>query len=298
MHSDQYAITTDLVRQLVDEQFPQWHSLPLSTVPSTGTVSALFRLGEALLVRLPLQPGVTEAELRGEHDTLTKMSAMLSPWAVPSPVAIGTPSAGFPSPWAVVNWLPGSPARYGNDDIELAAELAEVVRRLQAMPVAGRTRRGPGRGGRFADVDESVRTWIAQDAATIARTPGVDDAALISLWDRVLDLPTPGGWRCQHGDLMPGNLLLTDAGRLSAVIDWSSFDVGDPAYDLMPAWNLFTGAAREVFLAESGADSEAVLRSRGWALAQAVGCLGYYESTNPAMSRLAADTLRAVLSAG
>lgn len=297
MHADQYAITAGLARQLLDEQFPQWRALPLSAVPSTGTVSALFRLGEDLLVRLPLQPGATEAELRREHHTLTEVSAVLSPWTIPSPVAIGAPSPGFPSPWAVVDWLPGSPATYGNDDVELSAQLADVVRRLQAMSVTGRTRRGHGRGGRFADVDESVRAWIAQDAPMIARTPGVVEGALISLWDRVLDLPAPADWKCQHGDLMPGNLLLTDTGCLSAVIDWSSFDVGDPAYDLMPAWNLFTGAAREVFLAESGADSHTVLRSRGWALAQAVGCLAYYESTNPAMSRLAADTLRAVLSA-
>lgn len=79
---------------------------------------------------------------------------------------------------------------------------------------------------------------------------------------------------------MPGNLLV-DQGRLSAVIDWGSLDVGDPAYDLMPAWNLLPPGPRRVFLDDTGADAAAVRRGRGWALAQAIGCLGYHRVTNP-----------------
>ena len=41
-----------------------------------------------------------------------------------------------------------------------------------------------------------------------------------------------------HGDLLPGNLLVVD-GRLSAVIDFGGLNVGDPACDLQPAWNVF-----------------------------------------------------------
>lgn len=55
MHSDQIDITLDMVCRLVDEQFPQWRSLPIEQVTVSGTVNALFRLGEELGARLPLR---------------------------------------------------------------------------------------------------------------------------------------------------------------------------------------------------------------------------------------------------
>ena len=36
-------------------------------------------------------------------------------------------------------------------------------------------------------------------------------------------------------------------------------------------------------------------RGKGWALAQAIGCLAYYRETNPTMSRTAHRTLTALL---
>ncbi|WP_331254107.1 MULTISPECIES: phosphotransferase [unclassified Modestobacter] len=44
-------------------------------------------------------------------------------------------------------------------------------------------------------------------------------------------------------DLLPGNLPVVD-GPLSAIIDYGGLNVGDPACDLQPAWNLFSGASR------------------------------------------------------
>src|ERR1035441_7976986 len=61
---------------------------------------------------------------------------------------------------------------------------------------------------------------------------------------------SPGPATCGvHGDLLPGNLLVNH-GRLSAVIDWGALNAGDPACDLQPAWNIFTGHSRKLFLSE------------------------------------------------
>lgn len=95
---------------------------------------------------------------------------------------------------------------------------------------------------------------------------------------------------------MPGNLL-AQGGRLTGVIDVGQFDVADPALDLQPAWNLFTPAARTAFRATIGSDDDEWQRGRGWALAQAIGCLWYYRETNPVMSRTAHHTLTALLTA-
>ena len=53
--------------------------------------------------------------------------------------------------------------------------------------------------------------------------------------------------------MLPGNLLF-ERGRLSAVIDFGALGVGDPACDLMIAWNLFSGESRTVFRATLAVD--------------------------------------------
>lgn len=60
--------------------------------------------------------------------------------------------------------------------------------------------------------------------------------------------------------------------------------VGDPACDLIPAWNLLTAATRPAFRDAVGADDAAWARGRGRALSMAVIQLPYYRSTNPVIS--------------
>ena len=68
-----------------------------------------------------------------------------------------------------------------------------------------------------------------------------------------------------HGDVAEGNLLLAD-GRLSAVIDFGSSGVGDPACELQIAWTLFSGSSREAYRDTLGVDAGTWARGRGWAL--------------------------------
>jgi len=71
--------------------------------------------------------------------------------------------------------------------------------------------------------------------------------------------------------------------------------VGDPAVDLLPAWNVFDRDSRPRFRAGLGADDASWLRGRGWALYQAVLALPYYWDTNPGMVRQASRALAHVL---
>ncbi len=57
MHPGQLAISPKTVRELVDAQFPQWRALAIKPVDSPGTVNAIFRVGNHLAARLPLEPG-------------------------------------------------------------------------------------------------------------------------------------------------------------------------------------------------------------------------------------------------
>ena len=48
MHDDEADIDADLVRRLVAAQFPRLAGLPVTPFRSTGTVNAIYRLGDDL----------------------------------------------------------------------------------------------------------------------------------------------------------------------------------------------------------------------------------------------------------
>ncbi|MEV4147617.1 aminoglycoside phosphotransferase family protein [Amycolatopsis sp. NPDC049691] len=270
MHADEHAIDTTLVRRLVRGQFPRWADLPVTPLASGGTVNAVYRLGAGLTVRLPLTAG-------GAGD-IAKETRVLDglPAAVPAVVALGEPAEGYPWPWAVHGWLDGSPAHEGQD--APARDLAGFVRALRARPAGG----PPAfRGQPLSTVDAPTRRAIAE----LCRTDEpFDAAAALAAWAEALEAPQWTGepsW--VHADLMPSNLLLRD-GRLSGVLDWATAGVGDPACDLIPAWNLLTAATRHTFREAVGADDATWARGRGRALSMAVIQLPYYRHTNPVIS--------------
>jgi aminoglycoside phosphotransferase (APT) family kinase protein len=53
MHDEEIDIDAELVGALVAEQFPQLSDLPISAVQSSGTVNAIYRIGEHFYARLP-----------------------------------------------------------------------------------------------------------------------------------------------------------------------------------------------------------------------------------------------------
>ena len=209
------------------------------------------------------------------------------PLAVPVQLARGRPGDGYPYAWSVYAWLPGENANGTIDDLELAAvDLAGFVQALRRIDTTdAHSRRPSSRGAPLAELDEDVRRAIAELGDRI------DAGAALRVWEESLAAPAWDGdevW--VHGDLLPGNLLVV-GGRLSAVIDFGCLNVGDPACDLQPAWNVFAGSSRERYREELDVDEASWLRGRGWALYQAVLALPYYWDTNPGMIRQASNAL-------
>jgi aminoglycoside phosphotransferase (APT) family kinase protein len=89
--------------------------------------------------------------------------------------------------------------------------------------------------------------------------------------------------------------LLTRQGRLSAVLDFGTVGTGDPACDLIVAWNLLPAEARPAFRDAVGADDAMWTRGRGWALSMALTQLPYYRTTNPVIAANAEHVIREVL---
>lgn len=276
MHADEVHTDTGLVGRLIAGQFPQWKRLAIEPVPSAGTDNALYRLGDTMAVRLPRIKGAVE-DVRREHEWLPVLAPQL-PAAVPQPLAKGEPAEGYPWVWSVYSWLDGENPTVGGipDPAALAGDLAAFVDALHRIEPHGAPR--AGRGVPLAQRDAPTR------AALDALRGTIDTAAATSAWDAALRAPA---WSHApvwiHGDLSPGNVLTVD-GRLSAVIDFGCFGAGDPATDLIVAWNLLPAEARTQFRDELKVDDATWERGRGWALSIALIQLPYYRHTNPALA--------------
>lgn len=287
MHADEVRVDGSLVRRLLAAQFPDWAGLPLARVESSGTVNALYRLGGDLAVRLPRIPGGAD-DVTEEARWLPLLAPSL-PVAVPEILGLGTPAEGYPWHWTVVRWIDGELPVPGalSDPRGLAADLGAFVSALRRADL----RDGPRayRGGPLKSVDAETRGAIEALRGT------VDARAATAVWEDALAAPSwtgPAVWL--HSDLMPMNLL-TREGRLAAVIDFGTLGTGDPAADLIPAWNLLPTAARPVFREATGADDAQWARGRGWALSMALIQLPYYRTTNPVMAENARHVIREVL---
>lgn len=284
MHADEVTVDPDLVARLIADQFPRWAGLPLTPVPSVGTDNAMVRLGDDLAVRLP-RIGWAVHSVAREQRWLPRLAPLL-PVAIPEPVALGEPGHGYPWPWSVYRWLPGANPTTGAADA-LVDGIAEFVTALRATDTADAP--ANGRGVPLADRDTATRQAIA------ALGDRIDPRAVTAAWEQALRAPRWSGppvWA--HGDLAPGNLLTTD-GRLTAVIDFGGIGVGDPACDLLVAWNLLTGDGRAALRAALRVDDAQWARGRGWALSVALVALPYYRDTNPALAAISRHVIAQVI---
>lgn len=287
MHDDEVEIDADLVRRLLTGQHPQWADLPIERVESTGTVNAIFRVGDDVAVRLPRTP--RWHDLDAELCWLGSLAGLL-PISIPEAVARGEPSDGYRWPWAVVRWIDGQSWTLADiaDPCAAASEVAGFLRTLQRLDPDATRCLPPEPVASLRANDASVRASITAAAEM------VETERLLTAWAESIEVPDWSGPPVLlHGDLLAGNVLVRD-GRVCAVIDWGGVRCGDPARDLMAAWTLFTGDARRHFRAAMGFDDDTWARARGWALTR-IANVAYYAVTNPSFSADARVTITEAL---
>jgi aminoglycoside phosphotransferase (APT) family kinase protein len=263
------------------------------------------------VVRLPRRPDAA-AKVAYEASVLDRVggSPVADLVAVPTVRHRGRPHPAFPHGWTVLDWLPGDDAWAARGTLaepttetQLSADLASVVAAI------GRLKPGPEfaprttsqRGGSLPLLLDRLDRWLidprwnAADLIDVAAVQRVTDQAR-----EVADEPVPTG--PVHGDLIPGNLLVSNDGTLSAVIDWGGAGIGDRAQDLAPAWSLLSAAGRPVFrsvlTAELGLDDADWIRARAIELEHAVGGVLYYRPKGHVLGDIMATTLDRILTDG
>lgn len=291
MHDDQLDVELAVLAAAIAARFPQYAHLPLVEAPTDGTVNRVLRLGDDLVVRLPLLPRWADS-LDRELRWLPELAPRL-PLRIPRPVARGEATTALPLPWAILEWIQGEPWPVGGlgvDEAEHAAagDLAGFVLALRAIPVppdAPRTGRRP-----LAELDEDTRRDLTEAADRIDA-----DRALAVWLDAVAGEPWSGEPTWMHGDLLPGNVLVNGDRGIAAVIDFGGIGVGDPAHDLTAAWSLFGAAGRRAYLAALAPTAHELRRGRGIALHQAAAIIPYYRASNPAFVEVAVATIGRIL---
>jgi aminoglycoside phosphotransferase (APT) family kinase protein len=288
MHDDQIDVDVDIVRALLAEQRPDLARLPITRVVSTGTVNALFRIGDDLVARLPLRDHWEEG-IEREWRWIPWLTSRITSVRLPEPVFKGSANDAFPFTWSICRWVEGAPYDDAliDDESEASRTLARFVlelRSLDVMPSAPIGGRDP-----LKELDEDTREAIQGSARVI------DASAAMTIWDDALRTPPWDGTRVWiHGDLLRPNLIVHE-GRLDAVIDYGYIGVGDPATDLIPAWAVFGPAGRAAFREDLEPDDTMWARGRGIALHQAAMIIPYYTVTNPAFVELARRTVEQIL---
>ncbi len=248
------SLTTADVDRLLAAQHPHLRG-PVRLV-AHGWDNDVFRLGDGLAVRLPRRAAA--AQLIANEQRWLPLLAEVLPVAVPAPVAVGVPGAGYPWAWSVVPWFGGA-RMLDLDPSQRDAFAAPLARALRALHVQAPADApfNPVRGVALRERDETVRRRVAHHPVLERRWA---EALAAPVWD--------GAPVWVHGDVHPGNMVV-DGSRLSALIDFGDMCGGDPACDLAIAWTGFTPVGRAAFRAElgDGYGDATWRRARGWAAA-------------------------------
>lgn len=288
MHSGQLHLDARTVGRLIEMQFPRWVGLPVTELRTSGSVNAIFRIGDELVARFPLvggDPAQARRAIAAEAEAARELAGAATV-PIPESVAVGEPGAGYPLPWSVQTWLPGHDATVedpaGSD--AFAYDLAALLAGMRAAGTCGRRFDGTGRGGHLADHDAWLETCF-RESEHLLEVP-----RLRRIWADLRVLPEVDEEVMCHRDLTPPNVLVEE-GRLVGVLDGGSFGPADPAVDLVAAWHLLDEPRRGILRRELGCGDVQWRRGMAWAFQQSMGLVWYYLESNPSMSRWGRRTL-------
>ncbi|MCR8641117.1 aminoglycoside phosphotransferase family protein [Paenibacillus sp. N1-5-1-14] len=271
-------ITTVVVRQLINSQFPEWKDLEIVPVEKSGHDNRTYRLGSEMTVRLPSHESYASA-VEKEMTWLPIFKPLLS-LPIPVPIAQGKPTNEYPLPWSVNRWIEGETVTHSNIHSlnEFAEDLAGFLKELQAIDASQGIPAGIQnyhRGGNLAVYDQDTRSVIDK------LSDQSDQKLLTEIWELALATTYQSAPLWLHGDVAVGNLLVQN-GRLCGVIDFGTMGVGDPSSDLVMAWNFFDHESRNLFLSRMNANRDTINRARGWALWKALITYAWNEPNSEA----------------
>jgi len=279
-------ITSELVKKLIAQQFPQWRHLEIYPVEMSGHDNRTFHLGKEMSIRLPSGKAYA-SQIAKENQWLPYLQERLD-YPVSSPIATGQPDEKFPYPWSVNRWIEGKTllSITLEDKTALAKELSAALKKLQAVSSLG----GPKAGSHNFYRGGDLRLYQKETMAALRNLENcLPTDILLAIWRQCIASVYTEEDVWVHGDIAPGNILMKD-GHFYALIDFGILGVGDPACDYAMAWTYFDKNTRKYFL--EGLSKGMIQRAKGWALWKA---LITYDDENQDISDNAKRTIQEIL---
>lgn len=279
------------VATLIKEQFPHWAHLQITKVEPGGWDNMTFRLGSEMLIRMPSAACYAE-KVPKEQELLPLLAKQLSV-AIPTPIALGKPSAEYPFAWSIYTWIEGSTADTLKPEelAQFAFDTAQFLNELRTSDTTGGPL--PGTHNFFRGAHPSV--YDADTQTALQKLQGIIDIEqATAIWNKALRATWQHAPVWIHGDFSPGNILVKN-GKLTAVIDFGGTAVGDPACDLVLAWTFFDDKSREIFKSTIDLDEDTWARARGWGLWKALITLADIEDKESLVAQKQKNIISAIL---
>ncbi|WP_051950985.1 phosphotransferase family protein [Actinacidiphila yeochonensis] len=233
------GLDLDRLRRHLDRERPGLAAGPLTAELVHGGRSNLtYRVADGARTWIVRRPPLGHV-LATAHDMAREYRVISALAATPVPVPRGELLCEDPevlgAPFYVMEDVPGTPYRgeeqlraIGPERTRAAVEtLVDTLVELHAVDPVAVGLAGFGRPEGY--LERQLRRWGGQlDASRSRELPGID-ALHAALVRRLPDSPAP---TVVHGDYRLDNVLIDDAGRLTAVLDWEMSTLGDPLTDL------------------------------------------------------------------
>ncbi|MHB9295725.1 hypothetical protein PilKf_01473 [Pillotina sp. SPG140] len=287
LHNKQIKINIEIVKSFIEEQFPQYKNLPIYEFDTNGTVNSIFKLGNDYYIRFPILEEYADSILK-EYRILPYLSKKLT-LNIPQPIGLGNPNNLYPFHWVIYNWIDGD--CYDNNKIsdfqEIISELANFIKELHSIELL----KNAPKAGRKPLAELNTMTI---DALNNSKNE-IDYKKTIKIWNFLVNTPV---WDNEpvwiHADLLKSNVLIKD-NHISGIIDFGSAGVGDPAFDIIPAWSLFSLENRIIFKKKLNINNILWNRACAYALHQAAIGIPYYRESNKSFVKQSVYTINEII---
>jgi aminoglycoside phosphotransferase (APT) family kinase protein len=245
--SPEIEISTLQAELMIGRQFPELRPFHVKVL-GEGFDNSVFLVNGQFVFRIPrreMAAGLLETENR-----LLPVIAPMLPIPVPNPIFVGVPKGRYPWPFAGYKLLDGTvPSGLTREQRMLSVEpLAQFLKTLHAFPTSEAERLGVPYD-QLGRLDFTKRKPMIEGNMEKAKgLIGADEMEQLRVFIFSLQKPFADKTRTLvHGDFHIRNMLVDEAGRISAVIDWGDTHIGHPALDLSIIYSFLPPEARGEF---------------------------------------------------
>ncbi|MDR0139041.1 phosphotransferase [Metabacillus idriensis] len=254
--SPERTVSESLAEQLITNDFPKLHPV-CAKLLGTGFDNTVFEVNGRYVFRFPRRQIAVDL-LQTEERLLPILPDMGI--AIPEPIFSASPGLNYQWPYLGYSYLQGqTPAHLTEKQrTDMAIPLARFLRDLHAFPVDQALWAGV-KNDTLGRLDMNKRIPMLRETAEKLcrlRPESHHVRQLQSYADQLEPIALTSAKCLVHGDLHIRNILVTEDGSLSGIIDWGDTHIGDPAIDLSAVYSLLPPEARLLFFEEYGQINE------------------------------------------